>query len=161
MTYINTVSAQVRGSIFQYEFLGKVQLKKSHKKCIFWPKKGFYSWKKPKNWTFEKGWGYIQDWSYTRADTVDDWNLSVKCLTFGYLNISIFNRCWMQNCLQFLMRFFWWWTSKTLLRLLRFWNLDRDNFKRNKRSYFMKEGAYCECFYSPQDSNTRPYWSDN
>ena len=32
----------------------------------------------------------------------------------------------------------------------------------NKRSYFfMKEGAYCECFYSPQDSNTRPYWSDN
>ena len=143
-------------TIYSIWVFGWGSIKKIPQKVYILTKKGVF-----KNWTFEKGWGYIQDWSYTRADTVDDWNLSVKCLTFGYLNISIFNRCWMQNCLQFLMRFFWWWTSKTLLRLLRFWNLDRDNFKRNKRSYFMKEGAYCECFYSPQDSNTRPYWSDN
>ena len=67
-----------RVSIFQDEFLGGGQFKKTLKKWTFWPKSGGLFKKNPKNWTFHITWGYIQEWGSIEADTVTFLKLKIN-----------------------------------------------------------------------------------
>ena len=59
-----------RGSIFQYEFLGGGQFKKSLKKWTFLTKTWGFIQETPQNWTFHIIWGSIQEWGSNNADTI-------------------------------------------------------------------------------------------
>ena len=61
---------QRQGSIFQDEFLGEVQFKKSFKKWTFEPKIGAIFEKDHKKHDFLLRWGSIQEWPCIEADMV-------------------------------------------------------------------------------------------